>query len=220
MATETGELVGYGLYAAAYVTSLAAFVMTRITWLRIWVVFSSTCYAIYYYVFPAEPLWLDVVTELGLVLLNVAMLGLVATSALVSRFDDTSQFLYDAEFAGLSRRDFGALLRRGEWCNINPGHVFTTLGEPVEHLFYLLRGEVVAEMGNARKVARSDGTLIGEISFQSGRPASATVVATAPCLVMRWSQRDLRRLCGRNAEIGKAMDRMIASQMGHKLTTG
>ena len=215
----SSEFVMYGLYAVAYATSLAAFVMTNITWLRIWVIFSSTCYAIYYYAFPVEPLWLDVVTETGLVLLNVVMLGLVAASALTSRFEDTAQFLYDSEFSGLSRRDFRALLDKGEWCNISPGYVFTSLGEPVEYLYYLLKGEAVAELSGANLLNRCEGTVIGEISFQTGGPASATVTATAPCLVMRWRQAELRELCRRNPEIARAINNLVSSHMAYKLAT-
>jgi hypothetical protein len=213
------EFLMYVIYAIAYATSLAAFVMTNITWLRVWVVFSSTCYALYYYAFPAEPLWLDVITEVGLVLLNIVMIGLVAASALTSRFDDTSRFLYDSEFSQLSRRDFRSLLDKGEWCNISPGHVFTSLGEPVEYLYYLLKGEVVAELPGANLLNRYEGTVIGEISFQTADPASATVTATSPCLIMRWRQSELRDLCRRNAEIERAINKLVSSHMARKLAT-
>ncbi|MGB5252062.1 MAG: cyclic nucleotide-binding domain-containing protein [Sedimenticolaceae bacterium] len=193
--------------------------MTNITWLRIWVILSSTCYATYYYVFPVEPLWLDVITEAGLVLLNVVMLGWIALSALTARFDDTAQFLYDSEFSALSRHDFRTLLDKGEWCNIGTGHVFTSRGEPVEYLYYLLKGEVVAAMSEANVLKRCEGSVIGEISFRTGAPASATVTASTPCLVVRWRQRELRELCKRNTDICRAINDLIASQMARKLTT-
>jgi hypothetical protein len=212
-----GEYLMYGLYAVAYLTSLAAFVMTNITWLRLGVAVSSACYAVYYYAFPAEPLWLDVVTEAGLVLLNLLMLGLAATAVFASRLDDTAQFLHDSEFSALGRRDFRSLLAKGEWCNLGTGHVFTTVGEPVEYLYYLLKGEVVAEVPEAEKRARYEGTVIGEISFHTGGTASATVTATAPCLVMRWRQADLRDLCRRNTAIRSAVGDLVSSHMARKL---
>jgi len=121
----------YALYAVAYATSLAAFVMTNMVWLRVWVIVSSTAYATYYFVFPAEPMWLDVITEALLVAVNITMLALVASSALTIRFDDSEQFLYDTEFSSLGKVDFRKILRAGEWHSVAPGFEFTHAGQPV-----------------------------------------------------------------------------------------
>ncbi len=215
--TDTETVLMYGLYAFAYAVSLAAFVMTSMVWLRVLVVVSSACYAIYYFGFPAEPLWLDVVTELILVLVNAAMLALIAISSLTERFEDTEQFLYDSEFPDLSRRNFRALLKKGEWCNISPGFEFTKSGEPVEYLYYLLKGEVAAELPGSATLARQEGTVIGEISFRTGGPASARVTATQPCLVMRWPQHELRALCGGNDDIRRSVNDFVSSHMAQKL---
>jgi CRP-like cAMP-binding protein len=97
--------------------------------------------------------------------------------------------------------------------------VFTSLGEPVEYLYYLLKGEVVAELPGANLLNRYEGTVIGEISFQTADPASATVTATSPCLIMRWRQSELRDLCRRNAEIERAINKLVSSHMARKLAT-
>ena len=66
--------VFYGLYGVAFAASMLAFVMTSMQKLRFLIVLSSTGFAVYYYFFPAEPLWLDVGSELALVLINGFML--------------------------------------------------------------------------------------------------------------------------------------------------
>jgi hypothetical protein len=208
----------YALYAVAYATSLAAFVMTNMVWLRIGVMVSSTAYAIYYFAFPVEPMWLDVITEACLVAVNVAMLAMSASIALTIRFDDTEQFLYDTEFSSLSKLEFRKILRAGEWHSVAPGFAFTHEGQPVGYLYYLLKGDVEAHLRDGTVTPRADGSVIGEVSFRTGGAATASVIARSPCLTMRWPQPGLKALCGRNDAIRHAVNELVSSQLAHKLT--
>jgi len=208
----------YALYAVAYATSLAAYLMTNMVWLRVWVIVSSTAYAIYYFVFPAEPMWLDVITEALLVAVNITMLALVASSALTIRFDDSEQFLYDTEFSSLSKVDFRKILRAGEWHSVAPGFQFTHAGQLVAYLYYLLKGAVEAHLRDGTVTPRAEGSVIGEVSFHTGGAATASVVARSPCLTMRWPQPGLKALCGRNEAISRAMNDLVSSQLAHKLS--
>lgn len=208
----------YALYAIAYTTSLAAFVMTNMVWLRIWVIVSSIAYASYYFVFPAEPLWLNVITEAFLVAVNLAMLALIASSALTIRFEDTEQFLYDAEFSSLSKLDFRKILRVGEWHNAAQGFEFTREGEQVGYLYYLLKGDVEVRLRDGTVTPRAEGSVIGEVSFCTGGAATASVTALAPCLTMRWPQPALKALCGRDDGISRAVNDFVSSHMARKLT--
>ena len=67
MTEKTRALIYYPLYAFAFFASILAFAMTSMQSLRLLIILSSTAYAVYYYLFPAEPLWLDVGSELAMV---------------------------------------------------------------------------------------------------------------------------------------------------------
>ena len=105
----------------------------------------------------------------------IALLVLIAVSSLTAKFEDTEQFLYDSEFPDLNRRDFRALLNRGEWCNIAPGFVFATRNEPMEYLFYLLKGEVSAELPVAIDSSLAPRTVFVPFGFGLGLGGSLDV---------------------------------------------
>ena len=80
MEESTLTAVYYVLYGIAFGTSMLAFLMTSMQKLRLLIALSSTSYALYYYFFPAEPLWLDVGSEVALVVINVYVLLYLAWS--------------------------------------------------------------------------------------------------------------------------------------------
>ena len=208
----------YVLYGLAFGTSLLAFLMTSMQKLRLLIAFSSTSYAIYYYFFPADPLWLDVGSEIALVLVNVFMLAYLAWSNSRIKFDQREQFLYTHEFSDLTRVEFSQLLSISEWHLEGPGFVYTSEGQPVTDIFYLISGHAHATLSDGSIVNLPQGNVIGEVSYRLGTPASATVTSTEPCMCLRWNQNQLRALCDKSTNIRRVVDNVLSSHMARKLS--
>ena len=214
---DTTSIAYYVLYAIAYGLSIVAFMMTNIQMLRLMVVVSSTGFLIYYYGFPAEPLWLDVVSELAFVLINLFMMLFLVWKNSRVKFDEREQFLYENEFSGLNRVDFSKLLKISKWCLNGLNHVYTVEGEEVQYIYYLVSGGAEAELPDGTKVGVRQGNVIGEVSYRLESPASATVRSTESCLSLRWEQSELRELCGKFESIKLAVDNVLSSHMARKL---
>ncbi len=212
--------VYYGLYGIAFAASMLAFLMTNMQKLRFLIVLSSTAYAIYYYFYPAEPLWLDVGSELGLVVINGYMLAYLAWSNSRIKFDQREQFLYEHEFSDLTRVEFNRLLQISEWHLEAKGFVYTVEGQPLEDIYYLVSGDAEAELPDGNIVPVPRGNLIGEVSYRLQCPASATVTGLDSCMCLRWNQDKLRALCARHINIKRALDNVLSSNMARKLSEG
>ncbi|MGA9574475.1 MAG: cyclic nucleotide-binding domain-containing protein [Lysobacterales bacterium] len=210
--------VFYGLYGIAFLASMLAFLMTSMQKLRLLIAFSSTCYATYYYFYPAEPLWLDVGAEVMLITVNLFMLAYLAWSNSRIRFDQREAFLYASEFSDLTRIEFNRLLKVSEWHLEGPGFVYTVAGKPLKDIYYLISGRADAELPDGSKVSFPRGNVIGEVSFRLGCPASATVTSTESCMCLRWDQSELRELCNRHINIKRAVDNVLSSHMARKLS--
>jgi CRP-like cAMP-binding protein len=210
--------VYYGLYGIAFGTSLLAFLMTDMQKLRLLIVLSSTAYTIYYYYYPAEPLWLDVGSEVALVVVNGFMMLYLAWSNSRIKFDQREQFLYEHEFSGLTRVDFKRLLKIAEWHLEAEGFVYTVEGQPLEDIYYLISGDVTAELPDGSSVAIPSGNVIGEVSYRLQCPASATVTGIEACMCLRWNQDELRALCAKHINIKRAVDNVLSSHMARKLS--
>lgn len=211
-------LVYYTLYGLAFGASMLAFLMTNMQKLRLLIVLSSTAYAVYYYYYPAEPLWLDVGSELALVLINGCMMFYLVWSNSRVRFNQHEQFLYEHEFADLDRVEFKQLLKISEWHLEAEGFVYTVEGQPLTDIYYLISGHAQAELADGTAVNLPRGNVIGEVSYRLRCPASATVTGTEACMCLRWDQEELRDLCQRVPNIKRAVDNVLSSHMARKLS--
>jgi len=217
MVENSFTIIFYGLYGLAFAASMLAFLMTSMQKLRLLIVLSSTAYAVYYYLYPAEPLWLDVGSELALVVVNGFMLVYLAWSNSRISFDQREQFLYENEFSELTRVEFNRLLRISEWLLEGPDFVYTVEGQPVSDVFYLVSGHAQAKLSNGNRVTLPQGNVIGEVSYRLKCPASATVTSIDTCMCLRWNQEELRALCKKTVNIKRAVDNMMSSHMARKL---
>ena len=218
MTEETTTLIYYLLYAFAFLASMLAFAMTSMQSLRLLIVLSSTAYAIYYYLFPAEPLWLDVGSEIALVAINGFMIVWLAWTNSRVKFDQREQFLYEHEFSDLTRVEFNQILKISEWELKGAGFVYTVAGNPLKDIFYLVSGRSEAELPDGGRVTINEGSVIGEVSYRLKCPASATVTALDSCMCLRWNQDELRALCSKNENIKRTLDTVLSSHMAQKLS--
>jgi hypothetical protein len=218
MTVDTSTLIYYILYGFAFLASMLAFAMTSMQKLRLLIVLSSIAYAIYYYMFPAEPLWLDVGSELALVVINGFMLIYLFWSNSRIKFDQREQLLYDNEFSGLTRIEYNRLLKISEWELERPGYVYTTIGTALENIFYIISGRAEARLADGNAASIKEGSVIGEVSFRLKCPASATVTAIDSCMCLRWNQDELRALCKKNGNIKRTLDALFSSDMAKKLS--
>ena len=115
------------------------------------------------------------------------------------------------------------LLRRAVWTDFAKDDCIARQGVHLERLILIAGGEAAVLLGG-RIVARlKAGEFVGEITYLSGEPATATVVVTKALRCAVWHKDDLQNLLDRRPElltivhaaIGKDMAAKIAS---HNLT--
>jgi len=103
------------------------------------------------------------------------------------------QLLHDAPVSSLFPDDVLARLTAGSSeRTYGPGDTVVRAGEPGEHLFVILEGEVRVERGGRTRRALGPGDFFGATAVLTGGPRTADVIATGPvrCLAV---PRDLLR---------------------------
>ena len=63
-----------------------------------------------------------------------------------------------------------------------------------------------------------DGTLVGEMSFIQGGPATATVRVSRPTRYLSWERKALRKMLLRNPTIDMAMRTVFSADLARKLS--
>jgi hypothetical protein len=101
--------------------------------------------------------------------------------------------IYKQLFLSMTRREFLFLWEMG-----NPGRIdgaqLVREGELQRDLVLLLSGEVVVRKGEENLARLQRGQFVAEMSFISGEPASANVIADGRVEYMAWPQDKLRAL--------------------------
>ena len=133
------------------------------------------------------------------------------------RFTDDERDFVDAMLQGLPLAQARMLLDIGLWARAEPGTVLTVQGKPVGHLCYLASGEADVLVDD-KLVARCDaGAMIGEVTYLSGQPASATVRARQTVRCLCFEAANLRRFLSKNADIRAILEQNMANHLRTKL---
>ena len=136
-----------------------------------------------------------------------------------AHFDEREKELYETLFRPLTKLEFMKLLRAGAWLDAAPGIVLARQGEPVQDLMLISNGAAKVEI-DARPVAElRDGQLVGEMSFITGGPATATVTATEPTQYLAWPKEKLHELLRRNPTMRYRLGTVLSTEVSRKLVS-
>jgi len=118
---------------------------------------------------------------------------------------------------GLAKDRVRKLLSLGNWSNMSPGHVLTREGLPVTHLIYVASGICRIEIVGRKVASIGAGGLIGEMTYHTGEPATATVVVDAASRILAFEREALDSFLDRNEDIRTALEQSIAGDLRQKL---
>ena len=108
-------------------------------------------------------------------------------------------------------------LDQGFWVYGQSGNILTQEGKEVPHFVYLVNGEVSITAGGV-EVARNKGdSLIGEITYLTGGPATGTVALTKPSYYFCIETKALRKFLARNEDIYNQLEESCAAHLRRKL---
>ena len=130
--------------------------------------------------------------------------------------------------AGLTTLQLREMMLDSEVRRYNAGDTIFRRGDYTSSLFNVVEGEVgvVLDESNPQKSVRiGAGEFFGELGLVSGRRRSATVVATAPTLVVESPRRSILRLRSSVEAVKEVIDqitvrRLIHSTLGRNLPVG
>ena len=111
------------------------------------------------------------------------------------------------------------LLRRGCWKDIANKECLLRQGIPLDELILIAEGEAGVLVGGHLVSRLPAGSFVGEISFLSGAPTTAMVVATAPLRCLTWRSADLDKLLARQPELRSVLHAAIGRDLSGKVAS-
>ena len=149
----------------------------------------------------------------------ISVIGLIRLYIIYKyfRFSDEEQAAAKRLGPGLAKDRVRKLLSLGKWSDVSPGHVLTHEGRPVTHLIYVASGLCRIQIDGTIVATIGTGGLIGEMTYHTGHPATATVIVDAASRILTFERAALEGFLDRNDDIRAALEQSIAGDLRHKL---
>jgi len=134
-------------------------------------------------------------------------------------FSDEEQAAAKRLGPGLAKDRARKLLSLGNWCDVSPGHVLTREGRPVTHLIYVASGVCRIQIDGANVATIGTGGLIGEMTYHTSQPATATVIVDVASRILAFERVALEGFLDRNEDIRAALEQSVAGDLRQKLAS-
>jgi len=208
---DPAVLFGHFTYFLLIVSSL----MRRMVWLRSLAVASGLAKIFYRAVLVVDPV--SVLWETVFVVVNLVQLALIWYYEYHHRFTDEANHFASSMPPGVERSAIKRLLEHAELLRFDAGEVLTRHGEPVAQLMYLADGVVKIESGDRIVAVLGPGDYLGELSFLSGNPATATATVVKPVRVLAFNQAKLREAIVADPQLKRTLDSALNRNLAGKL---
>ncbi len=156
-----------------YILVILSVSMSSMRWLRIFAIASGVV-GIFYYGFLVSD-EISATWEGIFALVNAVQLAIVLLSGRRRARDEDEKLLVETVMPTLDGNLRARLLRMARWQTRQPGEVLVEEGETSPQLVFIARGAASIEKDGALVGVCGPGDFLGEMSFLTGRPASATV---------------------------------------------
>lgn len=206
------SIFSYGMTAVSYA-------MRDMRWLRI--ITLAACLldvVIYFFIRPGQPLWIHIVMNVVFIAINAYQLLALHRDSRARGLDPQAAWLSETVFSSLTPGEFRALLAAGRWRTAPDGAVVLQKGEAAADVSVLVEGHLNVYWDGERLVDRvPPGAVVGEMSFLSGRPASATVRAGGQARLFSLAHTDLQQFQRARPELFAKLSFIFAQQVVNKL---
>jgi signal transduction histidine kinase len=198
-----------------YALLVLSMLMNDMGWLRAIAIAAGLIRIVNRAFFEIDPI--IVFWEVIFVAVNVGQLMILWYYARRHRFEEHETHFAESMPKGVERRTIRRLLKLASLRNAEPGDRLTTEGAPVADLLFIADGVAQIERDGQIVAVCGPGDFLGEMSFVSGAPASATAVVARPLRYLAFDQMKLRAALDADNDLRQAMDAAFNRNLVGKL---
>lgn len=184
------NLSGEYFYSIAALFSCSAYLLGNMLWLRILLVIASTIYII-------SGVRLGITSMVGwnsaYLAINTYHIILLLLDRITITLPAETRKIYHYYFSIMSTREFKKIIMMNKFCSFKDSAIISE-SETTDKLFIVLDGQVDIVRSSENIASLHAGDLIGEMSFMSKEPASASAVANGVVECAYWTHDDLEKL--------------------------
>jgi hypothetical protein len=194
-------MVGAGIYLSAYTLLQTGVVRGQSYTYASLVIVAASCVA--FSTIAAANMAVLAIQVSYIIISVVGILRLFMTSRMLQQTPEERAFIL-RHLPDLRREHVRALLKRGRWVDLSAGETLARQGAPLDQLYALTEGEASVTV-DGKSVGTCSDCFIGELTFLTGEPATATVITAGPARLLVFESARLRALLKRKPDIKLAL---------------
>ena len=204
---------GEYLYSIAAAFSCGAYLLKNMLWLRILLVIAATIYIVY-------GVSLGITSMIGwnsaYLLINTYHIVFLLLDRVTITLPTDTRKVYQLYFSSLSTREFKKLISNNRFAIVQDD-VIIEESEIPQRLFIILRGRVEIMKSGQSIAILGAGDFIGEMSFLSKEPASASAYARELVQYAYWTRDDLEKLQRKDIKLYNKFVAVVGCDLVRKL---
>ena len=196
-----------------------SFLVKDILWLRTVSIIASLFSVFYNYFIPIEPMWIAIGWNFVFVTVNLYHIAVIIYEKRPVHMSPKHKELYETMFKGMTPVEFLKVTKIADWIHFKPGEVITQQGRPVPDLNLIYNGTVDVDVDKEKVAELKDGQFVGEMSFLTEKPATATCVVKHDSELLVWKQEQFKELLKRNPSLYFTIQSLLSAQVSSNLVS-
>lgn len=210
IATLAGHLA-FGLIAFS-------FLVKDIMYLRILSILASLFSVFYNFAIPDTPMWLAINWNIVFVTVNVYHIAVLVYEKRPVKMKPKDRELYETLFNELSPVEYLKISKAAKWKKFKSGQKVIVENKPVNDLILVYNGTVDVVVDTKKVAELKDGQFVGEMSFLTGKDATATCIVKHDTECLVWKQPEFKSLLQRNPSLYYTIQSLLSSQISDAVT--
>ena len=208
--TDPANLVGH----IAYVFLIGSMMMRSMHWLRLFAIAAGLISAIYYYTLTD---FVSMFWESLFSLVNIIQLSLLAIENRRGKFSEEEQLFFESVLRNVERAHARALIKAGNWFDVKVGETLVIQGTWPKRLKFIVSGHAQISVDGNEIAFVGPGDFLGEMSYLTGKAATATATAITPVRFLSFERSKLESELDKHADLRHALEAGFNRNLVEKL---
>ena len=194
-----------------------SFLVKDILWLRIMSILASLFSVLYNFYIPVDPMWLAINWNIVFILVNLYHIAVIIYEKRPVHMNPKDKELYETLFKELTPVEYLKITKIAEWHKYAAGEVLIKHSALVTDLMLIYNGTVEVEVDGNIVAELKDGQFVGEMSFLTEKPATASCIVKHDCECIVWKQPEFKELLKRNPSLYFTIQSLLSAQVSSNL---
>ncbi len=207
---DPANLVGH----IAYVFLIVSMMMRSMHWLRVFAVAAGSISAIYYFTLAD---YVSMFWESLFSFVNIIQLALLAIENRRGKFTEDEKLFFESVLRNVERAHARKLIHAGKWSDVETGSILITEDTWPKRLKFLVSGHAKITLAGKQIAFVGPGDFLGEMSYLTGKAASATATALTPVRFLSFERNQLETHLDKYSDLRHALEAGFNRNLVEKL---